>query len=197
MMREIRGMNVSDLAKSLKEKVRNFEENLKGMNDFSLNQQNRNFVQFLLARITSYIERESGISTSFLKYFDRHASKPFEIEHIWAKKYEQHRNDFDREEEFLDYRNRLGDLLLVPNGFNQSYGGDSYESKIKHYYGQNLLAQSLSKTCYEKNPSFKKFMEKTRLPFRPYEHFTKNSIQERQMLYQKICEQIWNVNGFD
>jgi hypothetical protein len=37
----------------------------------------------------------------------------------------------------------------------------------------------------------------TKLPFAPYEHFTKNSIPERQMLYQKICERIWNVDGFD
>jgi len=197
MMREIRGMNVSELAKSLKEKVQTFDENLEGMNDFSLNQQNRNFVQFLLARITSYIEKESGISTSFIKYFDRYASKPFEIEHIWANKFEMHKNDFDREEDFVDYRNRLGDLILVPNGFNQSYGDASYESKIRHYYGQNLLAQTLSNTCYEKNPSFRKFAKETRLVFKPYEHFTKDAIDERQRLYQKISERIWSVGGFD
>lgn len=38
-------------------------------------------------------------------------------------------------------------------------------------------------------------MIETKLPFAPYEHFTKNSIPERQMLYQKICERIWNVDG--
>ncbi len=197
LTKEIRGMSVSELAESLKKKVRSFEETLEGMSDFGLNQQNRNFVQFLLARITSYVEKESGISTSFVKYFDSHVSKPFEIEHIWANTYELHKNDFHKEADFVDYRNRIGDLILVPNGFNQSYGASPYESKVKHYYGQNLLAQTLSATCYEKNPSFRKFVAETKLPFQPYEHFTKNSIDERQRLYQMVCKKIWGEDEFN
>ena len=40
-------------------------------------------------------------------------------------------------------------------------------------------------------------MVETKLPFSPYEHFTKNEIEERQGLYQKICERIWNIDGFE
>ena len=185
------------MAQFLKNKVDTFEETLNGMNDFGLNQQNKKFIQFLLARITSYIEQQCGISTSFKKYFDRHADKPFEIEHILPNKYNLYDKEFKDEEEFREIRARLGDLILVPNGFNQSYGDAPYESKVAYYYGQNLLAQTLSSNCYQKNLSFRKFIQESQLPFKPYQYFTKNEIEERQMLYQKICEKIWNTAGFD
>jgi hypothetical protein len=197
LMRDIRNMEVSELGKFLKNKVDTFEETLEGMNDFGLNQQNKKFIQFLLARITSYIEQQCGMASSFNKYFNRQDNRPFEIEHILPNKYDLHEQEFKEEEEFREIRNRLGDLILVPNGFNQSYGDASYEIKIVHYYGQNLLAQSLSSICYQKNPSFRKFIEESQLPFKPYELFTKKAIEERQMLYQKICEQIWSTEGFD
>ena len=196
LIREIRDMEVAELVEFLKQKVESFEENLEGMNDFGLNQQNRNFIQFLLARMTGYIEQECGISSSFMKYFDRHIDKPFEIEHIWPNKYELYEKEFEKEEDFKDFRNRLGDLILVPNGINQSFSDAPYESKVGYYFGQNLLAQTLSINCYQKNPSFRKFMEESQLPFTPYERFTKREIEERQGLYQKICEKIWNLDGF-
>jgi hypothetical protein len=137
------------------------------------------------------------MASSFNKYFDRQDNRPFEIEHIWPNKYDLYEQEFKDEEEFREIRNRLGDLILVPNGFNQSYGGAPYEIKIVHYYGQNLLAQTLSSNCYQKNPSFRKFIEETQLPFKPYQRFSKNEIEERQKLYQKICERIWSTKGFD
>jgi len=42
-----------------------------------------------------------------------------------------------------------------------------------------------------------KTLEESQLPFKPYQHFTKNEIEERLMLYQKICERIWSTEGFD
>jgi hypothetical protein len=86
---------------------------------------------------------------------------------------------------------------LVPNGFNQSFGDASFEAKVGHYFGQNLLAKSLSDKCYEMNPSFMKFVKETSLPFKPYEHFTKDAIDERQKLYQKLSERIWSLDGFE
>ena len=106
-------------------------------------------------------------------------------------------NEFKAEEDFREIRSRLGDLILLPNGFNQSYGDAPYEIKVPYYYGQNLLAQTLSSNCYQKNPSFRRFIDETQLPFKPYGLFTKNEIEERQKLYQKICERIWNTEGFD
>ncbi|MCY3956575.1 MAG: DUF1524 domain-containing protein [Nitrospira sp.] len=62
---------------------------------------------------------------------------------------ERHCDEFDHPMDFSDYRNRIGGLLLLPKSFNASYGDMPYSDKYKHYYGQNLLAQSLHEKAYE------------------------------------------------
>ena len=165
--------------------------------EYTLEKQNKNFVKFLLARITSHIEEKSNIQSSFEKYVKRGRNKRFEIEHIWADKFEEHKGEFSLKTEFEEYRNRLGGLILIPEGFNQSYGALPYVEKLEHYFKQNLLSQSLYSKCYDKDPSFLRYIKESNLPFQSYTEFTRNSISERQELYKKICEEIWNVEKFD
>jgi len=94
------------------------------------------------------------------------------------------------------YRNRIGGLLLLPKGTNQSFKDDSYIKKLPHYLKENLLAQSLHQDCYLKNPNFINFIQSTSLNFKPYKNFGKNELVERTELYKKICETIWDLNGF-
>ena len=47
---------------------------------------------------------------------------------------------------------------------------------------QNLLAQTLSANCYEKDPSFLRYRQEFKLPFEQHEHFKKNDIVKRQKL---------------
>ena len=42
-----------------------------------------------------------------------------------------------------------------------------------------------------------RYLNESGLPFKPYKHFNKNDLLERQELYKKICEEIWNLDGFD
>jgi len=110
-------------------------------------------------------------------------------------KYEDHKDEFKTEEEFLEflsYQQNLGNLILLPKDFNQSFGGDPYEKKVVEYFGQNILAKFLNKNSYDKNPSFLKFIKESGLPFKPYEKFKKKDLNTRQELYQQICDYIWN-----
>lgn len=198
LIKEVRGQSTDDLADLLKRKVQAFDEKFLGMDDFRLHQQNKRFVHFLLARMTHYIEEQCGIPSKFEDYANRtKLKKPYQIEHLWSDTFEAHKKEFDQREEFDEYRNRLGALVLIPKGFNQSYSGDSYEDKLDHYRSQNLLANSLHPKCYEKNPSFLRFIKDSNLPFRPHEKFERKDVERRQTLYTKICELIWSVDGFD
>jgi uncharacterized protein with ParB-like and HNH nuclease domain len=201
LMKKIRKLDVFNLADLLKKEV---DEEMKdttfeGMNHFYLHQQNRYRVHYLLARITHHIEEECGIESSFENYISREIRKPFEIEHIWAEnKYEQYADEFDSEKDFLDYRNRIGGLLLLPRGFNQSFGSESYERKVDAYFGQNLLAKSLNERCYQKNPAFLEYIKRSGLPFKPYPiEFKKADLDERTELYRLICEEIWSPKRFN
>lgn len=197
LVKEIRNKDVQELAEILKEKIKGFEENLEGVMKFSLHQQNKRLIQFLLARMTNHIEKKCGMPSNFEDYISKEIEKPFEIEHVWADKFDEHKDEFIQEREFEEYRNRIGALILIPEGFNQSYGDLPYEQKLAPYFGQNLLAKTLSTQCYENNPSFMKYKNESGIPFKSYEHFKKQDILERQKLYQKICEEIWDLKGFD
>jgi hypothetical protein len=48
-------------------------------------------------------------------------------------------------------------------------------SETEHYYGQNRLAQSLNEKAYVHDPDFRKA-----------------DIDERQVLYSRLAEQIWD-----
>jgi len=197
LVKEIRNKDVVELSKILKKKVGEFEENLSGIKDLELHGQNKRFIHFLLARISRYIEENCGVSSSFEDYMDPELKKPFEVEHIWSDKYEEHKEEFEQRDEWEDYRNNIGALILLPRGFNQSYGDLPYEQKLPHYFGQNLLAKSLNDKCYEKNPSFLKFIEEAKLPFKAHAQFKKKDILERNKLYQQICERIYEISEFD
>jgi len=154
LMKEIRELNVPSLVEVLKARVAMMEESFEGMSRFYLNLWSKRYIQHILARITRHIEEQSSVESSFATYVSRDIKKPFEIEHIWADKYERHIDEFATEREFAEYRNHIGGLLLLPRGFNQSFGDKPYAEKLEAYFGQNLLAKSLNEQCYHNNPSF-------------------------------------------
>jgi hypothetical protein len=116
----------------------------------------------------------------------------YEIEHIWANHPRRYSKEFEHTADFADHRNLVGDLLLLPKKFNASYGDMTYEKKLPHYNVQNLLARSLDKQCYQNNPGFRQFVDRTGLPFRSYDAFTAEAILDRGKLYAQIAQHIWN-----
>lgn len=198
LVREIRDLNVSELAKELKARLDEMWETFDAVSNFYMHQQNRWRVHYLLARITYHIERESGVTSSFDTYVSRQIKNPFEVEHIWANKYERHTDEFDSEDAFHQYRNRFGGLLLLPRGFNQSYGDKPYEEKVNKYIEHNLLAKTLHPQCYVNNPSFLAYKEQSGLPFRGHpDKFRGKDLDERQELYRRLCEEIWDPARLD
>lgn len=193
LVKEIRNKNVDELSEILKQKINEISEKLDGIKEFGMHAQNKRVVRFLLARMTSYIEERCRFSNRFEEY----VSKMYQIEHILPDKFEDYKDEFEQRDEFEKWRNKLGATVLLPEGFNQSYGDLPYEKKLPHYFGQNLLAKSLHPQCYEKNPKFLKHVNDFNLPFKPHEQFKKKDIEERQLLYQKLLEQIYELKTFD
>jgi len=193
LVKELRGKDLDSLRTLLKAKLAEMPEKWDGIGEFRLHGMNRYFVKFLLSRITAFIEQRSGASTNFSTYFVSSGTKPYEVEHIWADKFDEHRDEFEQQHEFDNYRNRIGDLVLLPKGTNQSYGAMSYAEKIEHYLKENLLVKSLHPKAYENNPNFVGMALTLGLKFKPHKAFTKADIDERQTLVQSICEAIWGA----
>ena len=195
LVKEIRGKDLDSLRVLLRGKLDKMEEGWDGVREFRLHGMNRNFVKFLLSRITAFIEHNSGSSNNFTTFFHSPGAKSYEVEHIWANKFGEHRDEFEQQHEFDTYRNRIGDLVLLPKGTNQSYGAMTYEGKIEHYLKENLLVKSLHPKAYENNPNFLGMARKLGVAFKPHKTFAKADIDDRQKLIQSICEVIWGADS--
>jgi hypothetical protein len=191
VMRDIRGLEPPALAKELHLALAGEKESFASNERLRVHQQNRYALHRLLARLSDYVETQSGQPSRYVEFVAEGKNR-YEVEHIWADHAEQHTDEFDHHADFAEYRNRIGGLLLLPKRFNASYGDLTYEKKLPHYNTQNLLARSLHPQCYERNPGFLHFVQTSGLPFKPYEHFKRSDLEERGVLYRQLAERIWN-----
>lgn len=191
VMKEIRNKSLDELVTILTKKLHDEEVTFASNDRLRLHQQNRYYIHHLLARITDFLETSSGMPSRYTEYIAEGKSR-YEIEHIWANHPERHTDEFDHAADFIEHRNRIGGLLLLPKSFNASYGDLIYTYKLPHYYGQNLLAKSLHPDCYTHNPGFIQFKDDTGLPFKAHPVFKKQDMDERQNLYAMLAEIIWS-----
>jgi hypothetical protein len=192
VMRDIRGLSVNDLSTELQKRLAGVSETFAGNPNLRVHQQNRYYIHQLLARMTDHVERESGQPGRFTEYVSGSGTARYEVEHIWANHPERHTDEFPQAADFMEYRNRIGGLLLLPKSFNASYGDKPYQKKVEHYVSQNILAWSLHPGAYEHNPGFLAYTKRSGLPFRPLASFDKAALDERQDLYRRLAEEVWS-----
>lgn len=183
MCKKIRDKNIEEINKILKDTSSNL---LKLENSPTLNRSNKNAIKVLLSLITEIVSRATNTSDYMLN-----KEEEIEIEHIWANHYEDHVDEFTNNDEFVSVRNNIGDLLVLPRSFNRSYGDKVYSEKVKQYFSQNILAQTLNEQKYINNPTFLRFVQDSSLAFKSYNEFTRTSINERAELYKAILEWNW------
>ena len=194
LAKELRNKSLENIRGVLKDKVSELNESLDSLKRLRLSKTNKPDIYYILARLTSWL----GDETSAL-YLSRKRSDPFEVEHIWANKFERHVDEFSNEYEFAEMRNSLGDLVLLKKSFNASYGAAEYAEKVEHYFGQNPLAKSLNERNYSNDPNFARKIKENNLPFKPYgpDEFKRSAIEERQNLYTQMAEIIWSSEVLD
>ncbi|HOE00087.1 MAG TPA: DUF262 domain-containing protein [Kiritimatiellia bacterium] len=194
VMREIRAKSASELANLLAKRLedKTSAPPFSNTDNFRLHGMNGRQIHRILARMTDYVETQSGLASRYSEYIQRSGKKGYEVEHIWADHPELHKDEFDHPNDFDEYRNRIGGLLLLPKTFNASYRDMPYKKKRTHYLKQNLLAQSLHENAYERSPRFKRFVNRSGLNFQPMPVFKKAEMDARQQLYLRLAEQIWD-----
>jgi hypothetical protein len=197
LAREIRNLDADTLAKRLGEEVAALPETFDGVATYALRPRNKTRVRYLLARITAWLEIQCHGLTDIPAYGERlRHLLTHEVEHIWAKKPELQPQIQLRK--FEQYRNSFGALLLLPKSFNAAFGALPYGRKVEQYWGQgNALAKSLHPSCYERNPGFRRVVERFALPFQPHAPaFDEHAIAQRQLLYQRLCEAVWDPGQY-
>lgn len=200
LVKSIRGKSLPELAEILTKRLAEDDATLlsakngerQGLPDLRLNQFSKRYIHHILARMTAFVEVAAGQPNRFAHYVDRKAANPYEIEHIWANRPERHRDEFAIDADFLNARDHIGGLLLLPSDFNRSYQDKPYEEKLPHYATQNLLAKSLAPICYQNNPQFLRWIEQKGLGFAPHDQFKLADQQARRLVYQQLAEFVWS-----
>jgi uncharacterized protein with ParB-like and HNH nuclease domain len=192
----VRDNELNDLYINLSKEIENIPQKWGAATQFRLHGMNRKFVKHLLSRISSYIDILIGKDINYVSYHHP-KGKQFEIEHIWANKFDEHKDEFVQINDFDVWRNSIGALILLPHGTNQSFNSDKYKDKIEHYIRENTYCQTLSKNYYEKNPNFLKSDIIKELGFKAHPSFKKVDITERAELVKRICEKIWDTEYFN
>lgn len=194
LTQEIRGKSISELITILTSELGKTGQTFESNETLALHGRNRSHIRYLLARMTDYVETSSDLNR--LSHFHEYMYMGYEVEHIWAeKKYKEH--GYENKPEFLEHRNRIGGLLLLPKRRNGAYNDDSYDEKRKYYGegGENLLVRSLHEGAYQRDP-FKDFNDEfernSGLKFQHHDDFTKDALNARQKLYRELCKQIWD-----
>lgn len=191
LIKKIRNNDLQALSAHLKTSVQEIPQQWNAISDFRLHGMNRKFVKHLLSRISAFVDQEMGRDTTYETYHHPNG-RPFQIEHIWANRFEEHTDEFDQSTDFQAWRNQIGALILIPQGSNQSYNDAPYTDKISHYLRENAYAQTLHSAFYRNNPNFLRSEVLSALDFEPHVTFKKADIAKRTELVGRICQQIWS-----
>lgn len=163
-----------------------------GIQGLGLNQFSRRYIYHLLARITEATETGAGRTESFDKLVNREVKNPFDIEHIWADDFEAVKTLFATEADFVECRNHVASLLLLPADVNRSLQAKPFDQKRPHYAKQNFYAASLDASVYLHQPQFQQFAAAHQLPFKAFNTFTKSEQEARRELVLALVEKVWS-----
>lgn len=163
-----------------------------GIDELGLNQFSRRYIYHLLARLTAFVETQSGRPNLFDKYVDRKSKNASDIEHIWPDDYPRFQSLFENTVEFESWRNHVSALVLLPADVNRSYQAKPFEEKAPHYAKQNLYAASLTASTYQHQPQFLSFRDRFGLPFEPYEQFGRDEQMRRKELVRELVHHVWS-----
>jgi hypothetical protein len=164
--------------------------------DTRLNQFSKCYIHYLLARMRAFVESACDKGDQFPKYTNwlpDSRKNPYEIEHLWPNHPEDFKEEFASEDEFSQWLDHIGGLVLLPKSKNSSLNDKSYTGKRPHYQDENLLAASLTDLPNTLTPRFDRFRTQFGFDFRPYANFGRDQQLERRGLYTSLIKHIWSV----
>lgn len=197
--KDIRMLEIPALKKKLEKQYINLEFNPSAaLVDLRLNNFTKKYIKNILARVTGFIEEQTGVESNYCYYMNTQTKNPFEIEHIITDHYEWFESEYTDQDDFRRWRNSVGALLLLHKSINASLNDSKYDYKLKKYCSNegNIYTESLGDLAYQNNPKFKKFIADKDLGFKPYSQFGKKEITERTAVLVDLVKLVWNDEMF-
>lgn len=196
--KDIRRSSIPELKEKLNRHYLNFESKPEDvLPDLKLNSFTKKYIKNMLARVTGFIEEQTGVASNYCNYMAQ-TKNPFEIEHIISDHFEWFTKEFTDQNDFNQWRNSVGALLLLHKSINASLNDAEFDYKLQTYCSNegNIYSESLGQQAYNNNPQFKRFIEENNLSFKPYVAFGKPEITERNQLLVQLVQLVWNNDMF-
>ena len=151
------------------------------------------FLRYLFGRIDGFMGKEMQLPAipyhGLIKQSQGHTV--YHVEHILSRN-DENLSWFETKDEFEDYRDRLGALVLLKGADNQSSGNEAYGDKLVTYRNVgSLWARTLDSEYQHSNTGFKHFCERYNLQFKSYEKYDTVAIKERFLLLLDLIKIIW------
>ena len=197
--KDIRMTDISTLKQKLEQQYINLAfDPAAALSDLRLNSFTKKYIKNILARITGFIEEQTGVASNYCNYMNTQTKNPFEIEHIITDHYEWFTAEYSDQDDFKRWRNSIGALLLLHKSINASLNDAKYDYKLSKYCSNegNIYTESLGNSAYQNNPKFKKFIADYQLGFKAYAQFGKAEIMERTSVLIQLVQLIWNDEMF-
>ena len=193
VMRDIRNKDCRTVGMTLVKTLRRLDVSIDAITRFNLKQFTGRYMLHILARFTSFVNVKMGNPSQFDIYVDRtREGNTYDIEHILPNDYDSYQDDFASPEEFQEYRDKIGNLIILTRDKNRSYQAMKYSEKVTKYIGDNVLAQALNSIAYQNNPQF--LAVAAQYGFSAIPKFTKDSIADRANIYLQMAIDIWDPN---
>lgn len=207
--------NLRDIAFSLTRAVRNktpgellayvraewprYSAQLPQLSALSYSNADKSDLLFILARIACHLEDQFAFTnkTGFTTFWQRdRGRKTFDIEHLLKANFDPAalptEHGFADHKDYLDQRNLLGALVLLPRSRNRSLQDKAYRDKLAAYATENVLTQTLCDALYSSNPNVAGYVAANPdVGLVAVADFAKSDIAARATTYTAIANHVW------
>lgn len=199
LARTVRAKSEADLLTYARAEWPKYFNHLADLPKLSYASGDKSALLFVLARIATYLEGELNMKskTGFVTFWKRDRNqKTFDIEHLFKSTFDvgalSATHGFADAKDYLEQRNLIGALILLPRSRNRSLQDKSYKEKLPAYATENVLAQTLTPAFYENNPDVARFIDaKPGVGLQAEIDFEKSSIAARGGAYTALAQLMW------
>lgn len=201
LTKEVRGKDVAGVECYVRTEWPAYCAALPKLRVMSYLRSDKSHLLYILARIGSFLEEEFGATNrvGFETYWRRDKGhKTFDIEHVLRHTFNTGslpaNHGFADQHDYLESRNKIGALILLPRSRNRSLQAKPYRDKLGVYSNEGVLTQTLDAGLYDNNPKVTAFLQANPdIKLASISDFGKSDIQARAEAYVGIAKLIWKM----
>ena len=148
-------------------------------------------MRYILAKFTQYIDQNAWNNPAHLS-LDQYLASTVDVEHILPQNPTvDARESFDKKEQYDEFVEKLGNLVLLEKTINSSVSNEEYEKKLPGYkQSAFLLTKSLAEIPHVGvNTSLNRAVQH----LMSFSEWSSQTILSRQEMLGKLARLVWNI----